>query len=297
MNLGERIYELRSRAGLSQGELADRLDVSRQAVSKWENNSAVPELDKLLKMSELFEISLDGLVKGTASESKEAKEEKFGEAPVNEAPAVVTDSRFPPRKIAAIVLFCMAFFTGLVFLILGGPGGLLYSVPFVVFGLICFFCERHTGIKCLWAGLFMINAFCRWATGISVYAVRLTFSWTSQMNYGILAASWALVLFNAFVVIYTAVKLGKENYKYPEKAKKNLILSVAAVVSVIVINAVVGIFQKNLYESVFSDGDYMHAFSFVLSTVGALKQYAFEIVLALALTAAIRYKRLIRKAK
>jgi transcriptional regulator with XRE-family HTH domain len=87
MNLGERIYELRSRAGLSQGELADRLDVSRQAVSKWENNSAVPELDKLLKMSELFEISLDGLVKGTASESKEAKEEKFGEAPVNEAPA------------------------------------------------------------------------------------------------------------------------------------------------------------------------------------------------------------------
>ena len=297
MNLGERIYELRSRAGLSQGELADRLDVSRQAVSKWENNSAVPELDKLLKMSELFEISLDGLVKGTASESKEAKEEKEGEAPVNEAPAVVISSRFPPRKIAAIVLFCMAFFTGLVFLLLGGPGGLLYSVPFVVFGLICFFCERHTGLKCLWAALFMINAFCRWATGISVYAVRLTFSWTSQMNYGILAASWALVLFNAFVVIYTAVKLGKEAPENPGRVKKSMLISFAALALVIAVNQLIGMLTGYLYEDVFSDGYYMHAFSFVLSTVGALKQYALEIVLALALTAAIRYKRLIRKAK
>lgn len=47
---------------MSQGDLAEALDVSRQSVSKWENNSAVPELDKLIRMSELFSVTLDELV-------------------------------------------------------------------------------------------------------------------------------------------------------------------------------------------------------------------------------------------
>ena len=64
MNLGENIYQQRNKHRLSQEALAQALEVSRQSVSKWENNSAVPELDKLVKMSELFEISLDELVKG-----------------------------------------------------------------------------------------------------------------------------------------------------------------------------------------------------------------------------------------
>lgn len=62
MNLGENIFQHRSRLGLSQGDLANALEVSRQSVSKWENSGAVPELDKLVKMSELFDVSLDELV-------------------------------------------------------------------------------------------------------------------------------------------------------------------------------------------------------------------------------------------
>lgn len=54
MNLGEKIYELRMKKNLSQGDVADALDVSRQSVSKWENNSAVPDLDKIIKLAELF---------------------------------------------------------------------------------------------------------------------------------------------------------------------------------------------------------------------------------------------------
>ena len=64
MNLGENIFKHRTNHHLSQGDLANALDVSRQSVSKWENNSAVPELDKLIKMSTLFEVSLDELVYG-----------------------------------------------------------------------------------------------------------------------------------------------------------------------------------------------------------------------------------------
>lgn len=62
MNLGENIYRLRIEKNMSQGDLADALEVSRQSVSKWENNSAVPELEKLVKMAGLFEVSLDTLV-------------------------------------------------------------------------------------------------------------------------------------------------------------------------------------------------------------------------------------------
>ena len=62
MTLGERIYKLRTEKEMSQGDLADALEVSRQSISKWETNSSVPELDKLVKLSEVFGVSLDELI-------------------------------------------------------------------------------------------------------------------------------------------------------------------------------------------------------------------------------------------
>ena len=63
MKLNEKIYEYRKQNRWSQEELADKLDVSRQTISKWEVGKAVPELDKLIKLAELFNISVDELVK------------------------------------------------------------------------------------------------------------------------------------------------------------------------------------------------------------------------------------------
>lgn len=60
--LPEKIYTLRRRNGLSQEQLAEKLGVSRQAVSKWESGSATPELEKLLALSACFQITLDELV-------------------------------------------------------------------------------------------------------------------------------------------------------------------------------------------------------------------------------------------
>lgn len=62
MKFEENLRELRKRAGLSQEELAERLDVSRQAVSKWENGSSYPELDKLMILCDLFHCTLDDLL-------------------------------------------------------------------------------------------------------------------------------------------------------------------------------------------------------------------------------------------
>ncbi len=59
----EKLLELRRREGLSQEQLADRLGVTRQSVSKWESGTAAPELSKLIALSELFSVSVDYLVK------------------------------------------------------------------------------------------------------------------------------------------------------------------------------------------------------------------------------------------
>ena len=63
MKLCEKLYELRRAAGLSQEELAERLNVSRQAVSKWENGAAQPELSKLVELSRLYGVSVDELLR------------------------------------------------------------------------------------------------------------------------------------------------------------------------------------------------------------------------------------------
>ncbi len=68
MILGEKIMELRKKNGWSQEELAGKLKVSRQSVSKWESAMSVPELDKVLQLSEIFEVSTDYLLKDDKEE-------------------------------------------------------------------------------------------------------------------------------------------------------------------------------------------------------------------------------------
>ncbi len=63
MTFSEKLMELRRRSGMSQEQLADRLGVTRQSVSKWESGTAMPELVKLISLSELFDVSVDYLVK------------------------------------------------------------------------------------------------------------------------------------------------------------------------------------------------------------------------------------------
>lgn len=63
MQTGEKLMELRRKQGWSQEELAERLGVSRQAVSKWESGQTLPDMDKVLLLSEIFSVSTDYLLK------------------------------------------------------------------------------------------------------------------------------------------------------------------------------------------------------------------------------------------
>ena len=107
MNLGENIYNNRIAKNWSQSDLAEALDVSRQSVSKWENNAAMPDLDKLIKMRELFDTTLDELVYGKQEPLPQSKTA----LPENPSPQGIT-SIIPFRVLVGTILmiFGMIFF-------------------------------------------------------------------------------------------------------------------------------------------------------------------------------------------
>ena len=75
MNISEKILKLRKEKGLSQEAFAEKLGVSRQSVSKWESGGTLPDIDKIIAMSELFGVSTDYLLKDEAPETETATEE------------------------------------------------------------------------------------------------------------------------------------------------------------------------------------------------------------------------------
>lgn len=71
MNISDRILDLRKKKGISQEELAFKVGVSRQAVSKWESDQSLPDLDNIILMSKYFDVSTDYLLKGEEVKTKE----------------------------------------------------------------------------------------------------------------------------------------------------------------------------------------------------------------------------------
>ena len=71
MEFNNRLYELRKKRGLSQEDAANKLNVTRQTFSKWENGDSTPDMEKLMAISDLFDISMDELILGKEQSIKE----------------------------------------------------------------------------------------------------------------------------------------------------------------------------------------------------------------------------------
>ncbi len=215
MSLGERIYKLRTEKNLSQGDLAELLEVSRQSVSKWENNSATPDLEKILRLGEIFEVSLDELVKGEAkpyslnqsedgTESKAPEEVKFSEPSRQEA-------AFPTRKLVGIILFCMAFLVVLVlFAVGGGVAGLVPAIPFLLCGTICFISRKRPGLWCSWALYVCAEIFLRFAVGINGPLIVFREEIRNLIATPTMVVSWIVFLIKLVLVAVTVYQLSKE---------------------------------------------------------------------------------------
>ena len=213
MTLGENIVRLRTQKNWSQGGLADALDISRQSVSKWETDASVPELEKLLKLSELFGVTLDALVRGEDAPQSEPAAAEVQNAPSSFAPQAVP-AREKHRSIIGTVLLCTGAVIVLLFLLLFGSifSGLLFGAPFFICGVICLTAKNRVGLWCGWAVYACVDLYLRFATGLSWTTIFMTRLWTYEMNYMRLAIAWAqfaaMVLMTVCTVLaYRKMKL------------------------------------------------------------------------------------------
>ena len=224
MNFGETIYTLRTKNNLSQGELADMLEVSRQSVSKWENNMAVPELDKIIRMSEIFGVTVDSLVKG----EEESSTQETQRQEVVQPPTVVQVIKEPMEKrvIAGILLLALGGVAFILLLALTGLG-CFYALPVLLCGAICMLCKKNVGFYCVWLIYTIVAAFLATATSVSSWkAVRWTFSGVYDDNPVFLLIAWGWFAVMLAMLIWSVAKF----YKKPVENKKKTIVSLVCAV-------------------------------------------------------------------
>lgn len=225
MTLGENIVRLRTQRNWSQGDLADALDISRQSVSKWETDASIPELDKLLKLSELFGVTLDALVRGEDA----PKAEEAGSA-AQAAPASFAPQPAPGREklhtTAGTIFLCTGAALLIVCLLLFGDllSGLLFSAPFWLCGIICFRAKRRAGLWCGWAVYTCVDLYLRFATGLSWTTIFMTHLWTPQMNYMRLAIAWVQFAAMVLMTVWTVLAYRKMKLPATKKERKWLIV-------------------------------------------------------------------------
>ena len=100
MELGSEIRKRRQALGLSQDELAERVYATRQSVSNWENGRTCPDIESLLRLSQVFSASLDDLVKGDIAEMKKQIDDQ-------EKAAFRRDSHIFTALFAAMIVTCV----------------------------------------------------------------------------------------------------------------------------------------------------------------------------------------------
>ena len=120
MKFEENLRELRKQLGLSQEELAEKLEVSRQAVSKWENGSAYPEVDKLLLLCDIFHCKIDDLLQGNVKVEETVSKRVYEEHENSFAKAVTLG--------VGLIVFSMSLYCYLEPFFLGGKEGILHTM-------------------------------------------------------------------------------------------------------------------------------------------------------------------------
>lgn len=133
MIFSEKVSELRKKNGWSQEELAEKLGVSRQAVSKWESASSIPDVDKIMKLSQIFSVSTDFLLNEQAEPDNafELADLREDERPnlisLEQATAFLDTAAYEANKLSAAVSLCIL--SPIALIIMGGysklPGALI----------------------------------------------------------------------------------------------------------------------------------------------------------------------------
>lgn len=204
MTLGERIAYYRGKLGLSQGELAEQLGVSRQAVSKWETDAGLPDLDRLIALSGLYNITLDELVKGSAPSPAPADGAQAAVFPPEASPAAAEKPASGGQKTVGYILLGVGLLCAVLALFLNWalliPAGYL-----LICAVLCLTLRRYAGRVIIGGTLLAILLPAqRWFGGASLGSVINPIVYQSEF-YGIgVWVTWGLW---AVLVLYVVLAL------------------------------------------------------------------------------------------
>ena len=238
---GATLAELRKANGLTQLDLADKLGVTDKAVSKWERDLAMPEVENLIKISDLFGVSLDALLRGgdPVVETVEKSEKSENPEPIPERestfPIPEREPAFPPRKIVGTILLCFGALTAL-FLTLFGDllSGLIFASPFLLCGAVCFLFKKRLGLLCTWAVFCSVCTYLGFATGMNLGSV-FQLTWLMLTVYEGLTTrvivSWIFAALFVLLTVWTVFSFRKEPIP-PKKTLAILISSVAVFIAI-----------------------------------------------------------------
>lgn len=209
MTLGQKIFELRNQQKMSQGDLAEKLNVSRQSISKWETDASVPELDKLIMLSDLFHITIDELVRDELPEKSTDEEKENTEK--NSPETVIINKQMSTQKIIGFILLGAGILS-LPLLFLIGSTALIFSTTFIFFSLICFFIKKYAGLFIAWILTIATLIFFPTCTSVNIffflYGSLYYKMFTLQTFVAVCLWIWIILL-----IIYTVKTIKKRKLK------------------------------------------------------------------------------------
>lgn len=236
MNLGEKIYKLRNMHKMSQGDLAEKLNVSRQSISKWENNTSIPELDKLVLLSDIFHISLDDLVKGedvfTGKEQISAKplstpnmesvqeNGKTGEKKETDETKIPrlnehtqetnSNNSMSTQKIIGFIMLAIGLLSCIMAFALG-RGLMLIGGYLLMCSIICLLVKHNAGLVIGWTTFILAVLLATPFTGVRMMYVFHPRYWSEiTMNHIVGVIMWIVL---AVLVFFTYLTLLKKRRK------------------------------------------------------------------------------------
>ena len=145
--MGTRIREMRKAAGMSQEQLAEKLNVSRQSVTKWESGQSVPELDKIVALSVIFGVTTDSLLKPSEMTELSVKTELLEK---QQQQMLVRERkrshiiRCIAYSIGVYLLFTAAYFVGHFYFAIWNPS-VIFAEFLIATAIVIFICVKGMG--------------------------------------------------------------------------------------------------------------------------------------------------------
>jgi transcriptional regulator with XRE-family HTH domain len=144
--IGQRISELRKNSSFSQEYVAEKLNVSRQAVSKWEQDLSAPDTYNLIALAELFDVSVEYLATGKLREAT---------PPPSPPPSAPPKSGITARQVLGLILVAAGLLGGILGILLEEIL-IIISIFITVIGVLCIAVKKHFGIFLAWTLLALL---------------------------------------------------------------------------------------------------------------------------------------------